>query len=220
MDAPLFYRAWPYPTPSGHTPLAFEVQADYGLFSRSDVSPSVATSYPAPTWSASKGIIERVFWKAGVWEINPLGVELLSPVAFTPYAFSYCGELRKPSQIAQGALALFNWQVLAQPHFRLVFDVTPGPKARPGDGSVGRFLDAFDRRVRTGQHPTLEMGISDFMATASLRTDAPIQTGENHAIPLQLKTLHGPKGKPVYFADVRIDAGRLVYPLGKELTPC
>jgi hypothetical protein len=47
-----------------------------------------------------------------------------------------------------------------------------------------------------------------------------VQTGETHAIPLLLKTVHGPNGRPVYFADVRIEAGRLVYPLGRELTPC
>jgi CRISPR-associated Cas5-like protein len=220
MDLSLFYRPWPCRTPSGHTPLAFEVRADFGLFSRPDVSPSVAVSYPVTTWSAAKGIIETIFWKKDVWQINPLGVELLSPVAFTPYAFSYCGEMRKPSQIAKGANALFKWQVLAQPHFRLIFDVVAGPKARPEAGSVGRFLSEFDRRLRTGRHPTLQMGISDFLATASPCTEAPVQTGETHAIPLLLKTVHGPNGRPVYFADVRIEAGRLVYPLGRELTPC
>jgi len=220
MQPDLYHRHWPGPVPSGHPPLAFELQADYGLFSRVDVSPSVNSSYPAPTWSAAKGIIETIFWRAHVWEINPLGVELLSPVALTPYAFTYQGELRKRNHIAKNVNAMFRWQVLAQPRFRVVFDVTPGSKARPPDGSVGRFISRFAQRLQTGNHPTLAMGISDFLAVASFCSNAPVRNDEQRSIPLMLKTPHGPNGKNVYFVDVQIKEGRLIYPLGREFSPC
>jgi CRISPR-associated Cas5-like protein len=126
----LYYAPWPGYTESGHTPLAFEIFGDYGLFSRVDVSTAVAVSYPFPTWSAIKGMIETIFWRRDVWNIVPLGVEALSPLEFTKYSFAYCGELRKRSQIASGACSLHRLQVLVNPAFRVVFDVQLGPKAK------------------------------------------------------------------------------------------
>src|SRR5258708_24310813 len=122
----LYYPAWPGYTESGHTPLAFEIFGDYGLFSRVDVSTAVAVSYPFPTWSAIKGMIETIFWLRDVWNIVPLGVEALSPLEFPKYSFAYRGELRKLSQIASGTSSLHLPQVLFTPAFRVVFDVRPG----------------------------------------------------------------------------------------------
>src|SRR5260221_5748147 len=95
----LYYPSWPGYTESGHTPLAFEIFGDYGLFSRVDVSTAVAVSYSFPTWSAIKGMIETIFWRRDVWNIVPLWVEALFPLEFRQYSFAYVGSLRKRYQI-------------------------------------------------------------------------------------------------------------------------
>src|SRR5258708_29388628 len=95
----LYYRSWRGYTESGHTPLAFEIFGDYGLFSRVDVSTAVAVSYPFPTWSAIKGMIETIFWRRDVWNIVPLGGEALSPLVFTKYSLPFRAETSKRSQI-------------------------------------------------------------------------------------------------------------------------
>ena len=216
----LYYPSWPGYTESGHTPLAFEIFGDYGLFSRVDVSTAVAVSYPFPTWSAIKGMIETIFWRRDVWNIVPLGVEALSPLEFTKYSFAYGGELRKRSQIASGACSLHRLQVLVNPAFRVVFDVRPGLKANGPDGSVARFLRNFSRKLLTGDHPVLAMGTSDFIAFARPVTEARIVGERCWQAALMLKTPHGPGRRSVFFQNVVVEGGRLIFPLGREVVGC
>src|ERR1700741_2898601 len=216
----LYYPSWPGYTVSGHTPLAFEITGDYGLFSRVDVSTAVAVSYPFPTWSAIKGMIETIFWRRDVWNIVPLGVEALSPLEFTKYSFAYCGELRKRSQIASGACLLDRLQGLVNPAFRVILDVHPGPKSSGPDGSVARFRRNFSRKLLTGDHPVLAMGTSDFIAFARPVTETPIVSERRWQAPLMLKTPHGPGGRSVFFQNVVAGGGRLIFPLGQEVVGC
>jgi CRISPR-associated Cas5-like protein len=207
----LYCPNWLGDAPSGHTPLCFEIHANYGLFARPDVSISVATSYPVPTWSAAKGMIERIFWRYGAWKINPLGVEVLGPIEFTDYAFNYAGELRKSDAIARGVNALFKFQILVNPHYRIIFDVENGVR------DVGEFLSRFSERLSTGDHASLCMGSSDFMAFAEPASGREIFAGFSWHSPLMLKTPHGMDHRTIYFRDVLLSSGRLIYPFDREV---
>ena len=78
-----------------------EIEGPAAIFTRPD-SGSSFVSYPAPTYSAVKGMFECVArWKSSY--IRPARVEICNPIQFQRYATNYGGPLRKGSQIAGGS---------------------------------------------------------------------------------------------------------------------
>lgn len=81
--------------------VAFEIEGAHAMFARPDAGASYV-SYPAPTFSAAKGMFESVVRVKSAY-IKPVKVEVCSPIRYEKYATNYGGALRKSDQIRKGA---------------------------------------------------------------------------------------------------------------------
>ena len=72
--------------------VSMEVAGDTALWTRPDTGDSPC-SYPAPTYSAVRGLFESILWGPAV-RIIPRKVELCSAPQYHSYATNYGGPLR------------------------------------------------------------------------------------------------------------------------------
>jgi CRISPR-associated protein Cas5d len=153
-----------------------EVAGPLAMFSRPDTG-STPTSYPVPTWSAVKGILESIaYLNDGAW-FCPTRVEVCrrihSPggrVNFQRYATNYGGPERKADLFKKGPAAGGSSMqvfatVLADVCYRLHADVA-GPRGGGGRNPRHHLKDLFDRRLKQGRcHRTPCLGLSEFTCT-------------------------------------------------------
>jgi CRISPR-associated protein Cas5d len=86
-----------------------EIAGPLAMFARPDTG-GTPTSYPAPTWSAAKGILESIaFLSSGEATLHPNRIEVCrlkgtrgGAVEFQSYATNYGGPLRKDLNIKNG----------------------------------------------------------------------------------------------------------------------
>lgn len=88
-------------------PIQMEIAGPTAIWTRPDTGDS-PISYPAPTYSAVKGIFETILWGPAV-EIVPTKVEICRPIRYHSYATNYGGPLRDPKNIKAGN----NYQLFA-----------------------------------------------------------------------------------------------------------
>ena len=81
-------------------PIQIEIAGPTAMWTRPDTGDS-PVSYPAPTYSAVKGIFETILWGPAV-EIVPTKVEICRPIQYHSYATNYGGPLRDPKNIKAG----------------------------------------------------------------------------------------------------------------------
>src|SRR3954470_18483457 len=92
-----------------------EVAGPLAMFARPDTG-GTPTSYPAPTWSAAKGILESIaFLSSGEAWLHPTRVEICRPkgarggaVAFQRYTNNYGVPLRKDRTSKAGPACRFS----------------------------------------------------------------------------------------------------------------
>ncbi|MCD4779995.1 MAG: CRISPR-associated protein Cas5 [Candidatus Omnitrophica bacterium] len=139
-----------------------EISGNTAMWTRPDTG-DCPVSYPAPTFSAAKGIFESVLWGPAV-QIEPTKVEICMPLQYHNYQTNYGGPLRKGGVVKSGG----GFQLLATPLidvcYRLYATVAPvvrqsnikiSESARCWDGrttSPGHAYQAiFNRRLKRGQ---------------------------------------------------------------------
>lgn len=149
-----------------------EIAGNTALWTRPDCGDS-PTSYPAPTYSAVRGLFESVLWGPAVLVI-PKKVELCATPQFHSYATNYGGPLRPAKSIKQGNSYQLFATVLVDVCYRIYADVIPNPKkdampesARAWDRNTTSpghaYQEIFERRLRRGQsYATLFLGWSEF----------------------------------------------------------
>nr|WP_162305915.1 CRISPR-associated protein Cas5 [Oleisolibacter albus] len=147
-----------------------EVSAPLAMFARPDGG-AAPTSYPAPTRSAAKGVLEAIAYLDQGAIICPTHVEICRPVGTTGgavqyqgYATNYGGPLRKGNQRASGSGFQFFATVLADVCYRIYAEV----RGRAGGGTnPAHYLhDLFYRRLRQGRcHQTPALGWKEFTCT-------------------------------------------------------
>lgn len=210
-------------------PVAMEIAGRTALWTRPDSGDS-PISYPAPTYSAVRGLFESVLWGPAVLVI-PRKVELCSIPQFHSYATNYGGPLRSPTSIKGGNNYQLFATVLVDVCYRLYADVIPNPdkinlpsNARLWDQrttSPGHaYQEIFNRRLKRGQsYSTLSLGWSEFTAdyfgpfreTTQVCTELP-----DIVIPSMLRSVfqkgYNSKYLAVFDTDVRIHKGILEYP--------
>lgn len=87
--------------------VALEVEGPVAMFTRPDTG-STPISYPAPTYSAAKGMFEAVARRPHIY-VHPTCVEICRPIRYERYVTNYGGPLRKQDQIKKDN----NYQLFA-----------------------------------------------------------------------------------------------------------
>jgi CRISPR-associated protein Cas5d len=213
----------------GHE-IEMEISGNTAMWTRPDTG-DCPVSYPAPTYSAVKGIFESILWGPAV-QIIPQKVEICAPVQYHNYQTNYGGPLRKTRVIAGGGGFQLLATVLTDVCYRLYAEARPIPgpakervpdKARQWDRkttSPGHaYGDIFNRRLKGGQCFTIpflgwkEFGPSYF---GPFRESTRLQTDINMVIPSMLREVF-PEGYAskcifTYDQEVRIAEGVMEFP--------
>jgi CRISPR-associated protein Cas5d len=139
------------------------------MYARPDTGGS-PTSYPAPTWSAAKGLLESIaFLSRGEAWFYPTCVEICrrvgSPggsVSFQRYAFNYGGPLRKDLNVKNGTGMQVFATVVASPCYRIHAEIR-GARGDAGRNPRHHLQDLFERRISQGRcYRTPALGWSEF----------------------------------------------------------
>ena len=156
-------------------PISMEISGPTALWTRPDTG-DCPSSYPAPTYSATRGVFESILWGAAI-EIIPKKVEICAPVQYHSYVTNYGGPLRSGKSIANGNNYQLLATVLIDVCYKLYADVVPNRERHklPDDAlrwdakttSPGHAHQAiFNRRLKRGQCYSIPyFGIKEFVAS-------------------------------------------------------
>lgn len=206
-----------------------EISGNTAMWTRPDTG-DCPVSYPAPTYSAVKGIFEALLWGPAV-EVVPTKVEICAPIRYHNYQTNYGGPLRNTGVIARRGSYQLLATVLVDVCYRLYARVSPAPrlatrplpdKARRWDGkttSPGHAYRAiFERRLARGQCFTMPfLGWKEFGPNyfGPFRNNTGVQRDINIGIPSMLREVfsNGYASKPKFIFDqkVCISAGVLCF---------
>ena len=206
--------------------IKIEIAGQTAMWTRPDTG-DCPVSYPAPTFSAVKGIFESILWGPAI-EIVPFKVEICKPLRFHGYATNYNGPLRKSG--TDGAYQ-FLATVLTDVCYRMHAHVYPSrnkkalnEKAKSWDRkttSPGHAYAAiFERRLKRGQWFTLPfLGWKEFTPSyvGPFRPETKVQKEINTVLPSMMREVF-PDGynsnvKFTYDQNVQINEGVLHYRL-------
>lgn len=209
--------------------VAMEIAGNTAIWTRPDCGDSPC-SYPAPTYSAVRGIFESVLWGPAVL-IIPRKVELCKIPQYHSYATNYKGPLRSNKSIKNDNSYQLFATVLIDVCYRLYADVIPNPdKARMPESankwdhkttSPGHaYQEIFNRRLKRGQsYATLHLGWSEFTPTyfgPFRKTSQVCSDLYDIQIPSMLRGVfqngYSSDFQAVYDADLCIHKGVLTYP--------
>ena len=114
--------------------IGMEISGNTAMWTRPDTG-DCPVSYPAPTYSAVKGIFEALLWGPAV-QIVPTKVEICAPLQYHNYQTNYGGPLRKSGVVAGGGSFQLLATVLIDVCYRLYAEVLPvsGPSKEPCAG--------------------------------------------------------------------------------------
>jgi CRISPR-associated protein Cas5d len=125
-----------------------KVWGDFACFTRPEF-PTERVSYDVPTPSATRGVLEAIFWKPEFsWQVREIRV--LNPVRW----FGIVKNEVEGNYPANPTQRYFADRDRAQRHTLMLRDVAYVIKAEPRGGNginVVKYLDQFRRRVRKGQ---------------------------------------------------------------------
>lgn len=209
--------------------ICLEISGATAMWTRPD-SGDCPVSYPAPTYSAVKGIFEAILFNQAV-EVVPRKVEMCAPIVYHTYNTNYGGPLRKSDQMKKGASYQLLASVLANPCYRLYAEVRPNTRM---NGQVSQrtsawlkrttspahaYQEIFNRRLRRGQsHYIPCLGWKEFTPdyAGAFRPGTQVCTDINMTLPSMLRQVF-PSGlnsdmRYVYDQKVGIERGVLEYP--------
>jgi CRISPR-associated protein Cas5d len=196
--------------------VSIEISGPAAMWQRPD-SGSAPISYPAPTYSAVKGIFESIARLKSAY-INPLRCEICRPVQYHRYTNNYHGPLRKSNQIRGGDPFQLQAIVLADVCYRLYGAVDEASAAPNSTNHLHALQEMFERRVERGQsfRPVC-LGWSEFTPTylGRLRANTAVQENFNETIPSMLHSVFdrpvGGKVAPTFRHNVQIKSGVIEY---------
>jgi CRISPR-associated protein Cas5d len=195
------------------------------MYARPDTGGS-PTSYPAPTWSAAKGLFESIaFLSRGEAWFHPTRVELCrrigvpgGAVSFQRYAFNYGGPLRKDLNIKNRTGMQVFATVVAHPCYRIHAEIR-GPRSGSRSNSRHYLHELFERRIKQGRcHKTPALGWSEFTCDywGPFRSEWETDDALNVDMPSMLSNVwdraHSGAYVSRFIQGARIEMGVLLYP--------
>jgi len=205
-------------------PVSLEISGPTAMWTRPDTG-DAPVSYPAPTFSAVKGIFESILWLKNA-EVVPTKVELCAPLVFHQYTTNYGGPLRK-SKVKGGSFQLLA-TVLINVCYRLYATVHEDrggeakiitrPLERKTTNGAHAYFAIFNRRLERGTFHSMPcLGWREFSPdfVGPFREQTGVQTDINLTISSMLRTCF-PDGKgstwrPIFDQNLYIEKGELVY---------
>jgi CRISPR-associated protein Cas5d len=186
--------------------ICMEISGCTAMWTRPDTG-DAPVSYPAPTYSAVKGIFECILLSDWA-EVEPLKVEICKPVVYHSYVTNYGGPLRKSKDMKHGASYQLIATVLVDVCYKLYARVQSEPAGysrhgRPGLQNSGTtngahaYVDVFERRLKRGQLFHMPcLGWKEFTPDyiGPFRGETKVCADINMRIPSMLKTCF-PYGK-------------------------
>jgi CRISPR-associated protein Cas5d len=127
--------------------VSFEIAGPAAMFTRPDTG-ATPVSYPAPTYSAAKGMFESIVRIKSAF-IKPTKVEICAPIHYHRYTNNYHGPLRKSGT---DNFQLFA-TILTNVCYR-IYGVAEELERAPIDRTTNHLhylKDKFERRLRTGR---------------------------------------------------------------------
>lgn len=132
-----------------------EVSGPMAIWARPDTA-LAPVSYPAPTQSAARGLLESIAWfRSGAW-FAPYCVEICKPVGAAGglqtqrYTTNYGGPLRKSDHIKKGANGQLAATILTNVCYR-IYATIEGDWPANGRNPRHHLQDLFNRRLRQGR---------------------------------------------------------------------
>lgn len=209
--------------------VSMEIAGNTAMWTRPDCGDSPC-SYPAPTYSAVKGLFESILWGPDVL-ILPRKVEICAPIQYHSYVTNYGGPLRNPISIKKGNNYQLFATVLTDVCYRMYADVIQNPdKNNLSDSALQwdqkttspghAYQEIFNRRLKRGQsYATLALGWSEFTPSyvGGFREDTHVCTSmRDIEIPSMLRGMflsgYAADYKAVYDVNLCIHKGVLEYP--------
>ncbi len=193
----------------------FEIAGPAAMFTRPDTG-AAPISYPAPTFSAAKGMFESVARLKSAF-IMPTSVEICAPIRFQRYTTNYGGPSRKGNQIAGGSPYQLIATILTDVCYRIYgtvkeFHAPEGVKTN----HLHHLQEMFQWRLVRGkcyQIPCL--GWREFTPSylGAFREETRVDESINSSIPSMLFSVfdHDGKYSPIFKQNVEIVKGRLEY---------
>lgn len=209
--------------------VTIEIAGQTAMWTRPDTG-DCPVSYPAPTYSAVKGIFESILWGPAIG-IVPFKVEICKPLRFHGYSTNYNGPLRKTG--TEGAYQLLA-TVLTDVCYRMYAHVYPtrnkkqlNKKARGWDSKTSSpghaYATIFERRLKRGQWFTLPfLGWKEFTPSyiGPFRPETEVQKDINTVLPSMMREVfpdgYNSEVRFTYDQNVLINGGVLHYKL-KEM---
>lgn len=192
----------------------FEVAGPLAIFTRPD-SGATFVSYPAPTFSALRGMFDCVAWLKTAY-VRPMSVEICRPVQFQRYATNYGGPLRKAEQLRTGSSYQLFATVLVDVCYRVFGEVRAREQSQGGHNHLHYLQDKFERRLRQGRlHRTPCLGWSEFTPTyfGPLRNETLCKEDIDIEIPSMLHSVFDRESRgvaaPQFRQHLRIEKGVL-----------
>jgi CRISPR-associated protein Cas5d len=208
--------------------VALEISGPTAMWTRPDTGDS-PVSYPAPTYSAVKGIFESILWIQAV-EVIPIQIEICAPIVYHSYNTNYGGPLRKGVVIQSGGSFQLLASALINPCYRLHAEIRRNPKTNGAISERTRawqskttspehaYQEIFNRRLKRGQSFSIPfLGWKEFVPdyVGPFRQTSQVMRDINLQIPSMLRQVF-PSGlhselQYVYDNDVEITEGVLTF---------
>lgn len=203
----------------------FEIAGPTAMFTRPD-SGAAQVSYPAPTFSAAKGMFDSIALlrgdkkseSKGKAAIRPTKVDICAPIKYHKYTTNYGGPLRKGNQMAKGSSYQIPATVLIDVCYRLYGIVEEVSMSRDGTNHRHYLQDLFVRRLKQGRfYYTPCLGWKEFVPSyvGEFRESTKKQEDINIVIPSMLHSvfdkISGGQVAPSFTVDAEIMKGELIY---------
>lgn len=208
--------------------ISCEISGPTAMWTRPDTG-DVPVSYPAPTYSAVKGIFESICWLKSA-EVFPTRVEICSPLVFHTYSTNYGGPLRKSKSMKKGSSYQLLATVLINVTYRIYAEVRrdqlqderlSGPAKRQrtiATNGAHAYQEMFERRLHRGQwHHVPSLGWKEFVPSyvGPLRENTTVCSDVSTVIPSMMWQVFstGKYGRlqPTFRQNVKIENGVLKY---------
>lgn len=196
----------------------FEIAGLAAMFTRPDTG-ATPVSYPAPTYSAAKGMFESIVRLKSAY-IRPTKVEICAPIHYHRYTTNYGGPLRKSNQLSKGSSYQLFATVLTDVCYR-IYGVIEELSVPPLDkvtttNHLHLLEDKFEKRLRNGRWYHVPcLGWNEFTPSyvGPFREQTKVEESVEQIIPSMLFSVFAAPGKyaPSYRQDVWIKKGVLEY---------